>query len=198
MFFFLKYDLYTYAYMIGWFICIYTSIHTHTCVFLFIYILYIYIYTYIYADMGLIGEATDHGNILPKIWMSKETWPRFLVHPESTKRLFWDCLACVPAANHWIRLPLKHHTQNKNKRTIRLYLEMVYAQWWQFIREDDINRWVWGCLKNGHLRHDALHLHRCSTTGSFHFEVDSAVMSTMWLAENMGKRWVWVSWTSWI
>lgn len=24
----------------------------------------------------------------------------------------------------------------------------------------------------------------------FHFEVDSAVMSTMWLAENMGKRWV--------
>ena len=117
--------------------------------------------------MGLIGEATDHGNILPKIWMSKETWPRFLVHPESTKRLFWDCLACVPAANHWIRLPLKHHTQNKNKRTIRLYLEMVYAQWWQFIREDDINQWVWGCLKNGHLRHDALHLHRCSTTGSF-------------------------------
>ena len=175
--------IHMHIWLVGLFVFIHQSIHTH--VYFYLYIYNIYIYTYIYADMGLIGEATDHGNILPKIWMSKETWPRFLVHPESTKRLFWDCLACVPAANHWIRLPLKHHTQNKNKRTIRLYLEMVYAQWWQFIREDDINRWVWGASK---MVISGMMLFTYTVVVPlevFHFEVDSAVMSTMWLAENM-------------
>ena len=51
-----------------WFVYLYLYInpYTHMCIF-YLYIYIIYIYTYIYADMGLIGEATDHGNILPKI-----------------------------------------------------------------------------------------------------------------------------------
>ena len=51
--------------LVGLFVFLHQSIHTH--VYLFIHYIYIYIHIYIYADMGLVGEATDHGNILPKI-----------------------------------------------------------------------------------------------------------------------------------
>lgn len=37
----------------------------------------------------------------------QETWPRFLVHPESTKRLFWDCLACMMLFTYTVVVPLE-------------------------------------------------------------------------------------------
>lgn len=43
--------------------------------------------------------------IQPSTSIPKETWPRFLVHPESPKRLFWDCLACMMLFTYTIVVP---------------------------------------------------------------------------------------------
>eukprot|EP00435_Cladocopium_sp_Y103_P063445 s211_g25.t1 len=37
----------------------------------------------------------------------QETWPRFLVHPESRKRLVWDCLACMMLFAYTVVAPME-------------------------------------------------------------------------------------------